>query len=153
MDNPTGIIHSVESYAFGLRATVDVDAAAVCARCASGKGCGAGLMLGSGTVRRVEASVDPGITLAAGDQVELILATEKVLSATLIVYGLPLSGALIAAILAYVLGFDDAAAALAAIIGLAIGLLFARRQLRRKDCLQHFVPHVQKRLSVHRTGH
>jgi sigma-E factor negative regulatory protein RseC len=146
MDNPSGTIHAIVTDEHGMRATVDVDAAAVCARCAAGKGCGAGLSLGSGTVRRVEASVDPGMTLAAGDQVELVLATDKILRATLIVYGLPLLGAVVAASVAYLLGLGDAAATLAAIIGVATGLLVARRRLRQTDCLQHFVPHVGKRL-------
>lgn len=152
MDNPTGTIHSVVADALGTRAIVDVDVGSACPRCAAGKGCGAGLLIGGGQVRRVEAAVSANMALAAGDRVELVLASSKLLRATLIVYGLPLVGAVGSAAMAYLLELGDAAAALAAIAGLSVGLLAGRWRLRRDTCLAHFVPRIEKRLQPQQTG-
>lgn len=146
MDNPTGIIHSVLTGADGRRAIVDVDASVVCPRCAAGRGCGAGLLSGAAQARRVAASVAADRPLVAGDRVELVLASERLLRATLIVYGLPLGGALGAAALAYLLEFQDMAAVAAAIAGLALGIMAGRWRLRQGECLRDFVPMVGKRL-------
>ena len=153
MDNPTGTIHSVVADVLGTRAIVDVDVGSACPRCAAGKGCGAGLLIGSGQVRRVEAAVSANMALlAAGDRVELVLASSKLLRATLIVYGLPLVGAVGSAAMAYLLELGDAAAALAAIAGLSVGLLAGRWRLHRDTCLAHFVPRIEKRLPPQQTG-
>lgn len=152
MDNPTGIIHSLVADAHGTRAIVEVDVSSACPRCAAGKGCGAGLLIGTRQVRRVEAVVSANMALAAGDRVELVLPSSKLLQATLIVYGLPLLGAVGSAAMAYLLALGDAAAALAAIAGLSAGLLVGRWRLRRDACLAHFVPHIEKRLRSLQTG-
>ena len=112
--------------------------ASACARCAAGKGCGAGLSLTRN--RRVEARVPPGAEIHAGDTVELTLAPNNVLRAAGIVYGLPLAAAASGAALAYLVGYGDPAAALAAVAGLAVGLVLAKRRLR--GCLKDFTPEV-----------
>jgi len=152
MDNPTGTIISLVAGEQGRRALVDVDAGPACPRCAAGKGCGAGLLIGNDQLRRVAAAVGDDRALAAGDRVELVMATDTVLRAALIVYGLPLLGAVGAAALAYLLALGDAAAALAAITGLVSGLLAGRWQLHRGGCLQQFVPLVGRRLQSQANG-
>ena len=97
MDNPTGTIHSLVADVHGARAIVEVDLSTACPRCAAGKGCGAGLLVGSSRLRQVEAAIGPGMVLAEGDSVEISLASSNLLQAALIVYGLPLFGAIGAA--------------------------------------------------------
>ena len=152
MDNPTGKIQSLIASNGNVRAVVEVDVSKACPRCAAGKGCGAGLFTGSGRIRRVEAIVGEHISLAEGDSVELSLASDNLLQAALIVYGIPLFGAIAAAGLAYLLQLGDSAAAVAAVVGLFSGLLVGRWRLSRGECLENFVPYVEKRLQSPQTG-
>lgn len=152
MDNPTGIVQAVLTDTDGRRAIVEVDAGVVCPRCAAGKGCGAGLLVNAGQAPRVEATVSADSVLRAGDRVELVLASDKLLRAALIGYGLPLLGALVAASIAGLLALGDLAAALAASAGLAFGVIVGRRWLRRGTCMQDFVPMVRHRLSSGTAG-
>lgn len=146
MDNPHGRVESLQSDENGLRAVVGIDVAAACPRCAAGKGCGAGIFVDTGTRRHVEAAVRPGLQLRKGDLVEVALAPENLLRAALIVYGLPMAGAILAAAIAYALGVSELFAAISALAGLGAGLLLGRWRLRREDCLSRFVPTVDKRL-------
>jgi sigma-E factor negative regulatory protein RseC len=152
MDNPTGKIESITTVGGALRALVEVDAESACPRCAAGNGCGAGLFTSNSGGRKVEAIVAAHLSVAQGDTVELSLASENLLRAALLVYGLPLLGAIAAAGLAFLLRLGDAAAAVAAILGLAIGLLVSRRLLRHSECIERFVPYVEKRLQSPRHG-
>ncbi len=147
MKNPTGRIVSFVDGAAGVSAVVDVDIEAACPRCAAGKGCGAGLYGARSGKRQVEASLLPGLNVAEGDVVEIALASDNLLQAAFIVYGLPLLGALAAAALAFGFSLGDAAAAVAALAGLALGLLAGRWRLRQTACLRRFVPTVEKRLN------
>lgn len=147
MDNPQGRIQSLVSDANGTRAVVGIDVAAACPRCRAGKGCGAGLFSDAGRQRDVEASIAAGLELREGDLVEVALAPHNLLRAALIVYGLPLAGAVAAAALAYGLAMNDVTAAVAALVGVAAGLVSGRWRLRREACLSRFVPTVARRLS------
>jgi len=132
----------------GVRVVVDVELAAACPRCASGKGCGAGfLSTGGGSGQPVEASVPRDLDLCEGDVVEISLAPDSLLQAAMIVYGLPMLGAILGAALAYGFSFGDAAAALAALIGLAAGLMVGRLRLRQSSCMRRFVPVVERRVA------
>ena len=77
------------------RVLVEVFASFRCARCASGKGCGAGLLGDDGSPRRVEALLGDLPDLRAGDKVVLDLAPQDLLRASALVYGLPLGGAMV----------------------------------------------------------
>jgi len=127
-----------------MRAVVGIDVAAACPRCAAGKGCGAGLLADAGRQRQVEATVIEGLQLHEGDLVEVALAPDNLLRAALIVYGLPMAGAILAALLAYALSLGDVGAAAAALAGLTLGLLLGRWRLRREACLSRFVPVIEK---------
>jgi sigma-E factor negative regulatory protein RseC len=152
MDNPTGKIQSLIASNGAVRAVVEVDVSKACPRCAAGKGCGAGLFTGSGRKRSVEAIVGEHLSLAEGDSVEISLASDNLLKAALIVYGMPLIGAIAAAGLAYLLQLGDSAAAVAAVLGLMSGLLAGRWLLSRDECLENFVPYVEKRLQSPQFG-
>jgi len=125
-----------------MQATIDVDVSTACPRCASGKGCGAGILAAGSGTRRIQVHVDPGLGLAEGDVVDLTLAPRNILRAAIIVYGLPMLGAVVGAATAYALSLGDTGAAVAALVGLACGLLFGRWRLRQTNCLQQFVPTV-----------
>jgi sigma-E factor negative regulatory protein RseC len=129
------------------RVLVEVFASFRCARCASGKGCGAGLLGDDGSPRRVEALLGDLPDLRAGDKVVLDLAPQDLLRASALVYGLPLGGAMVGAAVAWLLGAADDGVAMAALAGAVIGILVARLRLRRRDCLQRFMPVITARVS------
>ena len=135
---------SLVDSADGVRAIVSVDVAVACPRCAAGKGCGAGLLTGSGADRQVEATVRSGLDIAENDVVEISLAPDNLLRAAAIVYGLPMLGAVAAASIAYVFSLGDAAAAVAALSGLGLGLAVSRWHLRQTACLRRFIPSVER---------
>ena len=148
METPEGKVVGIVRDAAGERVIVDVDAAAACPRCAAGRGCGAGILQGSGKTRRVEAMIDTGVTLREGDTVRLQLEGSSVLKASAIVYGIPLAGAAVGAAGAYLLGLGDGGASVLAIAGLAAGFIVGRRHLQRRDCLAAFTPTAVGRLQT-----
>jgi sigma-E factor negative regulatory protein RseC len=148
MQHPEGQVLSIDASADPAHAVVEVAAAFRCERCASGKGCGAGLLAGDAAPRRVEALIARQLDLHVGDRVRLELAGDNVLRAAGLVYGLPLGGALAGAGLAWWSGAGDAAAALAATVGALSGIATGRRRLRRAACLEQFRPIVTARLGT-----
>lgn len=127
---------------------VEVESVLVCERCESGKGCGAGLLGRRSGDRRVEASVAENLEVRNGDLVSILLEPRNVLRAAIIVYGYPLSGAVLAAFAAYAVGMGDIAGALAVLSGLVAGILIARIRLQNSRCLRDFTPIVVDRLSA-----
>jgi sigma-E factor negative regulatory protein RseC len=144
MKNPQGTIVELVRDAGGARAIVEVEAA-VCARCASGRGCGAGVMSGRTGRRRIELLIAPGHELAEGDVVGIELAPGNVLRAASLVYGLPLAGAICGAALAFLNALGDGGAAALAIAGLFAGALVSRSRLESTSCLARFTPVVSRR--------
>lgn len=128
-----------------LSATVEVDTAVFCARCASGKGCGAGIFGSDNRPRRFVAPVIGGSTLQEGDEVRLELAPESLLHAALTVYGIPLVTALAATGVAYFAGLSEGGAVLAALAGIAVGAMLSRRRLQKSNCLRRFTPVITTR--------
>ena len=145
MNDPQGTIVAITRTAAGVRAIVDVEAGAVCARCASGRGCGAGVL--SGRARsRLEVLVDADLELSEGDVVGIELPSRDVLGAALSVYGLPLAGAMFGAALAHLATLGDGGSAAMAIGGLFLGVIISRRRLRDASCLARFTPTVSRRV-------
>lgn len=143
MESPRGRILSVHSDTEPAHAVVEVVTAFRCARCASGKGCGAGLIGGDEESRRIDALLPPGMAVGPGDEVRIELAPDNILRAAAIVYGFPLSGAVTGAALAWALGAGDAGAAITALAGVAVGMLAGRMRLSRITCLRRFTPTVR----------
>ena len=119
--------------------TLDVDATLACARCASGKGCGAGYFV-RGRDRELRARLLPGVQVREGQRVQVELAGSNLLRAAVLVYGVPLAGAVAGALLAWTLQAGDLVAAALAIAGIGAGLVVSRLRLRRDHCLQQFTP-------------
>ena len=128
-------------------ATVSVNSVDFCARCASGKGCGAGLFGSSGGSRHIEAPISGAMDLHAGDEVQIELAPHNVLRAALQVYGAPLLGVLIMTGLAYLADWPDWQAAVAGGVGVLGGAAISRYRLRRVRCLRQFTPVITRRLA------
>lgn len=148
LQNPFGRVVSVHSGSDGSQALVEVVAGVICERCASGKGCGAGLLGGAQQNRQVRASIGRDIVVENGDLVSLQLLPVSILRAAIVVYGYPLAGAVCAAAVAYGLGYADAGAALMALLGIACGYLLARLRLRGERCLREFTPVISEKLAV-----
>lgn len=145
MKDPQGTIVRIIRDDLGLRAIVEVEAEAVCARCAAGRGCGAGIFAARQGTRRLYVPIGADAGLAEGDIVGLELAPGNVLLAAAIVYGLPLAGAATAAALAYGLAFGDGGAAVMALGGLVAGAVAGRFWLRDTACLARLTPAVSRR--------
>jgi len=147
MENPRGRIISVRRVDTSLHALVEVDASISCRRCREGKGCGAGLFGSDAKSRRLEALIGEGVDVREGDDVRIELAPANLLQASLIVYGLPLFGAITGAVIAYLAGLAELYAAVAALGGIVAGFVVARRRLQRASCLTRFTPTIVERLS------
>ncbi len=143
MDSPVGRIVTVGPG----HATVSVDAAQVCARCAAGKGCGAGLLTGASRLRLIDVDVPPGMDLKPGDDVKLTIAPSHLLHAAVLAYGLPLAGVVIALGIAWIMSrtLNDVLAVVLAICGLVAGALLGRHFLNQHGCLKNLVPTVSER--------
>ncbi len=140
MENPSGRVLAVNQEI--PSAVVEVVAEFSCARCAAGKGCGAGVF-GSRQRRRIEAHIAAGVEIREGDEVSIELAPRHLLNAALIVYGLPLGGGVLGAAIAYAFGLGDATASLAGLAGIALGIALARRRAARDHC--QFTPTIVAR--------
>ena len=147
MASPQGRILSIYSDADPPCVAVEIAAAPICARCASGKGCGAGIFSGDKKPRIVDALLARGVAVREGDWVSVELAPENLLHAALLVYGLPLTGAIVASAAAWLLGASDLIAAAMAVAGTGVGLMTGRMRLRKARCLRSFIPTVTARLS------
>lgn len=148
MDNPQGRILSVHRHDSPPRAVVEVASSIQCARCAAGKGCGAGLLGGDDRPRRIDALIAQNLDVCEGDHVRIELAPNNLLRASLIVYGWPLLGALAGASAAWLLAKGDLGAALSALAGAAVGVLAGRLRLQRSGCLRAFTPVVTARIAA-----
>ncbi len=137
------VIGRVESLR-GDTVTVVVDAPVVCRRCASGKGCGAGLVGDTENARRIDMPIPAGMRLAVGDPVSLSVAPRQLLRAAAIAYGIPLIALLAAAGIARIAmtGFNDLLAIVIAVGGLGAGMFLSRFLLRRDRSCRHFVPTI-----------
>ena len=147
MASPEGRILSIDPYADPPCAVVEIAAAPICARCASGKGCGAGIFSGDEKPRSVDALLARGLEVREGDRVGIELAPDNLLRAALLVYGLPLTGAIIASAAAWLLGAEDLVAAAMAAVGTGFGITIGRMRVRKALCLRNFTPTVTARLA------
>lgn len=126
MDTPTGTLVSVA--ARGGLARVRVDQPAACARCAAGRGCGAGLFARQRAGEVIEARVVSD-GLKEGMAVDILLDEGGLWRAALLAYGYPLLGALGGAGVGSFAG--DSGVAAGALAGIAAGLLVSRARLQR----------------------
>jgi sigma-E factor negative regulatory protein RseC len=123
-------------------ATIVVESPIGCHRCASGKGCGAGLLTGTEKQRQIEIIVPSGMNLHVGSGVRLAVAPRDLLRAASIAYGLPLVTmlAFIGLAWAWLGALDDLPAMLVAAVGLLAGLVAGRQLLKTEAACRHLVP-------------
>ena len=144
MEMPIAKILSVSAN----RATVEVEPAAICARCAAGKGCGAGLFGAGRQSGQMEVDVVGSLALHAGERVYLNLEPANIVKASLVSYGLPLLGLILTPGLAWALQgpMNDLVAAAYAAGGLLAGVVAGRWYLSQQECLRNFVPTIRRRV-------
>lgn len=140
MDMPEAEIISVN----GNQAIVRVASIAGCARCAAGRGCGAGLLSQGLPYRDLRLSLPTGRQFAPGDQVRLAMAPARLLRACCYAYGLPLLALTLVPLAAHLfLGpLDDLSLVALAAGAVAVAVLAGRRLLRRQQCLQQLEPRI-----------
>ena len=143
MDSPVATITSISN---GV-ATVTVSRSVACARCAAGKGCGAGLLGGNPKPVSIQVPLPEEMGLKVGDQVCLELSPESLLKASFLVYGLPLVGVVTALLIGWLVAgpLPDTSAIGLAIVGLLTGLVVGRARIGRNRCLERFVPAISGR--------
>lgn len=117
-----------------------------CQRCAEGNGCGGGLLGRLARHRQYSIAVQSRVTgLRAGDAVVLGISGDALLSASALVYLLPLVGMIGFGVLAsHLLNANDLLVAAFAVAGLASGLLVVRWRSQSADVLR-FQPLVLRR--------
>ncbi|HSG96405.1 MAG TPA: SoxR reducing system RseC family protein [Woeseiaceae bacterium] len=146
MEMPEGRIIELHDNADPPRAVVEVESSLRCARCAAGKGCGAGLLGGETRVRRVDATIRDSLEVGAGDRVQIALDPAELLQGAFVAYGIPLLAIVVAAALAWFAGWSELATVAAALGAMATGIAAARAYLGRRRCLHGFTPVVVARL-------
>ncbi len=123
----------------------------MCARCAAGRGCGAGLFGQRRKPAVIEAKVAAGVLLTAGDRVRLEFVSAELVRAAWLAYGLPLAGLVVASLAASrVFPGNELAAVICAVLGLFAGAAYGRRALRQGRCLSRCMPVVSERLAPER---
>ncbi|HZD53357.1 MAG TPA: SoxR reducing system RseC family protein, partial [Woeseiaceae bacterium] len=120
MDRPEAKVIAVGRH----RATVSVEVAAACPRCASGAGCGAGLLVRRREPAELEVEIARGISLQPGDRVRLAFLPARLLRAAWLAYGLPLGGIVCGTLLsAWLEPRGELAAVAMGVAGLLAGFL------------------------------
>lgn len=144
METPTAEIISIDGHDALLR----VDGPLGCARCAAGKGCGAGLLTTGKSKRELRLPLPAGSNFKPGDRVQLSFLPARLLRATLYAYGLPLLALTLVPLFAdWFWGpFDDAYLATLAIAAVGLAVLLGRRLLARNRCLEQLVPGISGRV-------
>jgi sigma-E factor negative regulatory protein RseC len=146
MDTPQGRIIELHENADPPLAVVEVVSSLRCARCAAGKGCGAGMLGGEARARRVDATIRDSLEVGPGDRVQIALDPAELLQAAFVAYGVPLLAFVVAAASAWLAGWNEPATVVAALVGVVIGVAAARTYLARRRCLRGFTPVVIARL-------
>ncbi|MEQ8207410.1 MAG: SoxR reducing system RseC family protein [Woeseia sp.] len=146
MNTPTARVTAIH----GERVTVSVDAPLTCARCAAGKGCGAGLLGRRAATKAFELPLPAGIALRVGDEVTLNMQPERLLQASLWAYGLPLAAMLLGPVLGHWLWgpLSDGQLALASLAGLVVAFAVGRQLLVNKPCAGQLVPTISGHRSL-----
>ena len=150
MEQAVGRVIAIQTASSPFSAEVEVSSTITCARCASGRGCGAALLGASSKNRRIAARIGSGINVQEGDEVRMELGSRRLLRASWLVYGTPLTAALIASAAAHFAGLRDPYTAVAALVGVGLGMVIARSRLRKTACLQQFTPTIVARVQAER---
>lgn len=129
----------------GNKLTVSVENTVACARCAEGKGCGAGLLGSSSGPSSLELDAPDDALLRAGDIVCLTMESEDLLRASWLAYGFPMVSVVGALALLRLIadGASDVTEIGTAAAVFAISHIVARGWLRRDRCVQRLTPTVK----------
>lgn len=123
----------------GESLVVAADRASACAACAEAKGCGTKALLSMSRTDLMTIDRPPGLSVVAGDEVEVAISGNSLLAGVGLAYLLPAVAFVVALSGATGAGLSDGASALVALIVLALSFLpviFVERQARLTRALQ-----------------
>jgi sigma-E factor negative regulatory protein RseC len=109
----------------GKRVELELQRGSACAQCELSQGCGTGALGRLLGKRSKPLVIETDHDLKPGDKLQLGLSESALVKASLIVYGLPLLGMLVAGLLASFTAVSETLIALAAAAGFIVGFKFA----------------------------
>ena len=150
-----GVVEAVE----GGYATIRTEIRSSCGNCGNAA-CGTNVLAEWLGNRRNHFRVVDDLGVQAGDRVTIGMAEERLVSAALWVYLLPLVGMIGFALMASGLGWGEFGSALASLAGLAAGLALVRQYSRSKRVAESYRPLLLSRQgtwqielsTIHKTG-
>jgi sigma-E factor negative regulatory protein RseC len=109
----------------GKQVELELQRGSACAQCELSQGCGTGALGRLLGKRSKPLVIETDHVLKPGDRLQLGLSESALVKASLIVYGLPLLGMIVAGLLAEFAAVSQALVALAAVVGFIVGFKLA----------------------------
>jgi sigma-E factor negative regulatory protein RseC len=109
----------------GKQVELELQRGSACANCELSQGCGTGALGRLLGKRSKPLVIETDHDLKPGDRLQLGLSESALVKASMIVYGLPLLGMIVAGLLASFTIVSEALIALAAVVGFIVGLKLA----------------------------
>jgi sigma-E factor negative regulatory protein RseC len=116
---------AIVTHCHGKQVELELQRGSACAECELSQGCGTGALGRLLGKRSKPLVIETDHILKPGDRLQLGLSESALVKASLIVYGLPLLGMLVAGLLAGFAAVSEALIALAAAVGFIAGFKFA----------------------------
>jgi len=135
MDEPVAVVGEIR----GARALVEAEGIS-CARCLSGRGCGAGLFAGRRRSVSLVVQLAAGLEPEPGDRVVLRIADGGLFRGVLLLYGLPLAGMVTGGVIPFLAGAAETWSVVASAAGMVAGILAGSRLAARDRCLSRLQP-------------
>jgi sigma-E factor negative regulatory protein RseC len=129
-------------------AVVEIPRRSSCSSCASSGGCGVSTLAKLFGAGMTQVEVIDSLGLRAGDKVVVAIGDGALVQASMLAYLLPILAMAAAAALAARAGIGDMGSALAAAVGLTIGLLLAARITRASRLRAAFQPTLIRRIAT-----
>lgn len=118
-----------------------------CSSCSSAKSCGTAALSGLFSDKPADIYIKDDFQAQPGEKVVIAMSGGKIVTASLLIYFVPLLGLVLGAVGASALGLGDLAAAAFAIAGLAAGFLAARTFGSGGSAAQAYAPVFVRRIA------
>ena len=126
----------------GRRVELELQRASACGNCEMNQGCGTGALGRLLGKRSRPLVIESDRHYQPGDEVEVVLPESSLVQASLLVYGLPLAGMLVAGLLASATSDSEWLVAIASLCGFTAGYLFATRRASALEA-RGMTPHIR----------